>query len=149
MNWSPREALVTGVSLLLVLTGLGIAAFMSYQIFLIQPSAGGDGFVTGAAYIFYTAIVIVALGMAGAGVALQTVFGPPGLLDFNAHQRRLVTAAGVCILGGAILAIAVAIVVGNAFTGFTVWLGAIVLGVLLLCVASGWRLVDFVRVRFI
>lgn len=137
-----RYALLIGRGVFVVV-GLGLLAIASYA--LVQNAttpARGDGFVTGLAWLVWTAVAVVALGVAGLGAALPALLGGGGL---TTGQRRLLLAGGAGILLGFLGGLAG--FVFNSFVAFVLAGLTILLGVGLVCTVFVWRFGDAVHAR--
>jgi hypothetical protein len=147
MPSTAREYAVRALRAVLVGGGLLFAVGVAYTLLTLeQPPPGSDGFVTGLAYVFGGAVLLLALGATGLGVALPSILGTDDALGFGRSQRLVLKAAGVLFVGGFLVGVGVAATVGFQF-GLLSWFVAIVFGVLAVGVALGWRLVEAVVSR--
>jgi hypothetical protein len=127
----------------LVLVGLGLLGIALYALVENATTpARGDGFVTGLAWFVWTAVAVVALGVAGLGAALPALFGGDGL---TTGQRRLLLGGGVIVLFGFLVGLSG--VVLNSFVAFLLAGLTIVLGVGVVCTAFVWRIGEAVYDR--
>lgn len=135
-----------GIRLVLVVAGAGCGVVAIRALVTIPPAPpGSDGFVTGGAYLLWGALSVLSLGVAGFGVALPTFLGADDALGFNRHQRGLLKVAGWTLTGG-LLAGGVGLA-ANSFFGMLLSLVVVLLGVLGVCSALAWRLVEVVQRR--
>jgi hypothetical protein len=126
----------------LVLVGLGLLGIALYALVgNATTPAVGDGFVTGLAWFVWTAVAVVALGVAGLGAALPALFGGDGL---TTGQRRLLLGGGGVLLG---FLVGLSGVVLNSFVAFLLAGLTIILGVGVVCTAFVWRVGEAVYDR--
>lgn len=125
----------------IVFAGVSIRALVALQ----STSSGGDGFLTGGAYLLWGALVVLSLGAAGLGVALPSVFGGDDSLGFGRQQRRVLRIAGSTLVLGALAGAAGVFL--NSFFGILSSLLVLLLGVLGVCTALVWRLGEALRRR--
>ena len=145
MPSSLRGYVLGAVRFALVAGGTVVAGAVLYSLLTLPPEPpGGEGFVTGLAYVFGGFIVVFALGAAGLGVVLPTVLGADDPLGFGRYQRGLLKVAGGCFVGGFLVGAALALAVAFQ-AGLFFWLTAILLGVLAVCVVVAWRLGEVAR----
>lgn len=134
--------LLLAVRALLVVVGVAVAAATVHSLATMPPAPpDSDGFVHGMAFFFGSIIVIFALGAAGLGVVLPSVLGTDDRLGFGGGQRALLKTAGGFFAGGFLLGLLFGLVTELQF-GLFLWLFAIVLGVILICAAVAWRLLE-------
>ncbi|MFB6123012.1 MAG: hypothetical protein ABEJ78_06105 [Haloferacaceae archaeon] len=144
-----RDYALRIVRAVLVGGGALVSAGAVYALATVpQPPPGSDGFATGMAYIVGSVVLVLALGATGLGVALPSMLGADDAAGFGPSQRLVLKGAGACFLGGLLVGVVVAAVVGFQF-GLLAWFLAILLGVGGVGVALAWRLVEVVvgRVR--
>lgn len=134
-----RGYVLLGGRALLVASGLLVAGGTVYGLATMPaPPAGSDGFVTGLAYLFGSVVVVLGLGAASLGVVLPTAVGVDDPAGFGRGQRLLLKAAAGLIGGGLLLGLAFGFATELQF-GLFLWLAFVVLGVLVVLVAIGWR----------
>lgn len=139
-----RTYALNALRAVLVGGGLFVAGGIVYGLATMPPDPPeSDGFVTGAAYFFGTIVFVLALGAAGLGLALPSLLGADDPLGFGRWQCRLFKAAGVLAGGGFLLGLAFGLVTELQY-GFFLWLLTVFLGILVVCLAVGWRLLQVV-----
>lgn len=138
-----RSYALLAVRVVLVSGGLLGAALTVYTLATMPPAEPDEGFVTGLAYFFGSIIFVLAAGAASLGVVLPTLVGADDPIGFNRWQRLLLKAAATLVGGGFLLGLAYGLATELQY-GFFLWLATIALGVVLVCVAVGWRVVEAV-----
>jgi hypothetical protein len=130
----------------LVLAGLGLLGVALYALVENATTpARGDGFVTGLAWLVWTGVAVVAVGVAGLGGALPALLGVDGGDGLTTGQRRLLLGGGVVVLLGFLVGLAGFVL--NSFVAFVLAALTIPLGVGLVCTAFVWRIGEAIHAR--
>lgn len=134
------------VRLVLVGGGVGLSAVAVRALLSVPPaSSGGDGFVTGGAYLLWGALSVVSAGFVGFGVALPTLLRADDSLGFDHAQRVVLKLSGSILVSG-VVAGGVGLAANSLF-GMLLSLLVVLCGVLGVCLVVGWRLGEVVHRR--
>jgi len=130
----------------LVLVGLGLLGVAGYALLQNATTpAQGDGFVTGLAWLVWTGVAVVAVGIAGLGAALPALLGVDGGDGLSRGQKRFLLLGGAVILLGFLVGLAGFVL--NSFAAFVLAGLTIPLGVGVVCTAFVWRVGEAVHAR--
>ncbi|MBV0901596.1 hypothetical protein [Haloarcula salina] len=137
-----RRYVLATIRGVLVLSGLVVTVAVLYS-FASMPASTAEhgGFVRGLAYLFGSALFLLALGGIGLGIVLPSLLGTGERFGFGHWQWRCLQGAGGLFLGGFAVGLAIGLIT-QLQLGLLVWFVAIVLGAFAVSGVLAWRLFE-------